>query len=103
MLRRDPLRQFQVVEGRELEVHRVPGHEGNTLTGVRKQPLSGGRASVAIRPEEIAIGDFVVSGGELPALMLIDPLPLPPASARTSPLMSSCAMGLSAVILVPLT
>jgi putative spermidine/putrescine transport system ATP-binding protein len=26
------------------------------LTGVRKEPLSGGRAAVAIRPEEIAIG-----------------------------------------------
>ncbi len=27
------------------------------LTGVRKQPLGGGRAAVAIRPEEISMGD----------------------------------------------
>ena len=27
------------------------------LTGVRKQPLAGGRAAVAIRPEEIVVGD----------------------------------------------
>jgi len=27
------------------------------LTGVRKQPLAGGKASVAIRPEEIALGE----------------------------------------------
>jgi len=27
------------------------------LTGVRKQPLVGGRACVAIRPEEIAVGE----------------------------------------------
>ncbi|MEO8677071.1 MAG: ABC transporter ATP-binding protein [Casimicrobiaceae bacterium] len=27
------------------------------LTGVRRQPLSGGRASVAIRPEEIVVGE----------------------------------------------
>src|SRR5438094_910210 len=27
------------------------------LTGLRKQPLNGGRAAVAIRPEEIVVGD----------------------------------------------
>jgi putative spermidine/putrescine transport system ATP-binding protein len=47
----------------ELEVVREDGDrvalEGQNiaLTGIRKQPLGGGRAAVAIRPEEISVGE----------------------------------------------
>jgi putative spermidine/putrescine transport system ATP-binding protein len=47
----------------ELPVEREEGDRvtlagsGIRLAGMRKQPLAGGRASVAIRPEEIIVGD----------------------------------------------